>query len=185
MENILEYLVPLVFILAFFNYRKKKKQRAAEKDAGKAVTKSDGLFGKLNKMMEENYEGDLKGAVARKKKSGTWADDQMEPGPVYREPEPWEEEDEVPMRAGSEQMRSSPVVAVSHPKLMEQEPSPVALPLPKVEPQRPEVRKEKPVAVKLKPKPATSSFNTTRKADLRQAIVWSEILAPPKALQDK
>ncbi len=179
MENIFEYLIPLIFILGFFNYRKKKKQRAAEKDADKAVKKSDGLFGKLNKMMEEYQESDLKGAPVEKDKSRTWAGDPMEQGPVYREPEPWEDEDEPLEKPGSEQVRSIPVEAVSDSRIIEQ---------PEVKPQRPEVHREKSAGIKpvpLKPQISAPGFNKMRKADLRQAIVWSEILAPPKALRDK
>jgi hypothetical protein len=179
MENIFEYLIPLVLILSFFNYRKKKKQRAAEKNADQAVKKSDGLFAKLNKMMEEYQESDLKGAPVEKQKSRTWADGPLEQGPVYKAPEPWEDEDEAFERAESAQIQSIPVAAFSNSRIIEQ---------PVVKPQKPEVQLEKQAVIKPvppKPKVPAPGFSKMQKTDLRQAIVWSEILAPPKALRDK
>jgi hypothetical protein len=200
MDNLFEYLIPLIFIVSFLASRKKKKQKAAEKNAaaGEPV-KSGGLFGKLNKLMEEYQEADLKGVPKAADKSGTWVGEQTEQAPPYREPEPWEDEEEYEDEyedkhedeyesAQPEPVRTMPQEAVTQSSIVTPEPQqPDPVPQPKIEPQKPAVREIKPVVVKAASisKSPLVGYKLTGKGTLRRAVVWSEILGPPKALQDE
>lgn len=180
MENILQYLIPLIFIVSFFSMRKKKKKQAAEnkKPVVQPETKqSGGVFGKLNKMLEEYYEADLKGAPEKSGKT-PGVEDPYDLHPPQREPEPWEDEEAVlqpvtVVTKSAEEIEEEP--EQSPPQVMAAivEPEPVAAKPDISEPDQ--ARKTVPAC----------RFAKIDKAGLRKAIVWSEILGPPKALRDE
>ncbi len=185
MENILEYLIPLIFIVAFLSMRKKKKQKQkemAEKAAPDQLTKKErtgGMFGKLNKMLNEYYEADLKGAPDQRKE-GTRVEEPFDSQPPQRELEPWEDDDTViqPVAATIDQETKREMV-IKRAKTLELVTAPVEAPEPVV---------VEPTDLKMKEsQPMASSYRMAdlEKADLRRAIVWSEILGPPKALRDE
>jgi hypothetical protein len=173
LENILEYLVPLVFILAFVLPKfKKKPQRQAEEPA-EAKKPQKGLFSRLNKMLEEQYE---KNKEAVKKEEDNEEDSQSWWDRSYEEDEKEQEEEQ-------KRVPTTVVVEASDPPSVE-----------KPEPEKknePVVEEMIPMPVikgyKIPQKPATSQYALSKvsKMDLRKAIVWSEILAPPKALRDE
>ena len=162
MENLIDYLIPLIVILSFLSFKsKRKKAKAKEEASSEPKKKSPGLFGKLNKLMEEYYEADQKEVPPRQSED----DDPWEHDPWERRPEPAETKPEV--------------VQVEAP-----------VPLPKIPLKVEEPRDETPTPVTVKvrqvsPKPADMGYQlrNVRKQDLRKAIVWSEILGPPVALK--
>jgi len=160
LENLIEYLVPLLVILSFLSFRSKRKQAKAKKEAsGEPTKKGPGLLGKLNKLMEDYQEDDQKGTPQRKSEDA----------------DPWEHD---PWEVPPERLETGPeVVQVEAPT----PPPKVAL---KVE--EPLVKPQVPVKVKQIPtKPADVDYQlkNVTKEDLRKAIVWSEILGPPIALR--
>lgn len=193
MENILEYLVPLIFIVSILSMRKKKKKKTKKEQGTEQpeqikASSGGGVFGKLNKMLEEYLEADLKDAP-EKKPRGDSPTDPFELQQPIREPEPWEDEDDVQEQA------------VAHPRVIEPVVIPEKIVNADVEPEaahRPEPVKApavKPVTIALEPVPpgledvveasSTVQLSDMTKSDLRKAIVWSEILAPPKALRNE
>jgi len=162
LENLIDYLIPLIVILTFLSFRSKRK-KAKEEDPDKPKKKSAGLFGKMNKLMEEYYESDLKGAPPQSKSAEPepWEDDPWEVNPAYAESEPAEDQEEP-------------------------EPQPVPMKEPEAEKRRDNVVKPVVVApIVSKALPLEYLPKKISKQDLRKAIVWSEILGPPVALKEK
>lgn len=203
MENILEYLIPLIFIISIFSMRKKKKKRPPQEDLPPQQAQQvqqvqqaqqtqpeqpkaggGGLMQRLNKLMTDYYEADLKGAP-EKKTEPSGAPDPFDLQPPQREPEPWEDEDDY------DEEEREPLTASAKPQEIVRETA-----VEEAVPRRPMPARAK--AAPLEPEPVnkqpeelleleTDSYNLAHmnKADLRKAIVWSEILGPPKALRNE
>lgn len=169
MDNIIEYLIPLIFIMAYLfpKARKKKKQQQEQATPVEVKKKKPGVFSKLNKMVEEYYESDQDVSARRDKKEEEY--DWYQDRPDY---ESDEDEDE------SESEPANPAIEVtkSGEETTDQDTKPVTASHPATTSYRPA------------PSDVNNSFHVSAnvtKQDLRKAIVWSEILAPPKALRDE
>ncbi|NQU65655.1 MAG: hypothetical protein HQ517_15415 [SAR324 cluster bacterium] len=165
MENLIDYLIPLIVILGFLSFKAKRKQAKAQtKTADEPKKEGTGLFGKLNGMLEEYLASDLKGAP--RKRDSSWVDDAYEMDTEYSYTEPDSDEDEVPVP----EMMIRKVPETVTRKVPE--PKPVLRP-------KPETKKRQAKA------PSEYLFKNVSKQDLRKAIIWSEILGPPIALREK
>ncbi|MCG8335041.1 MAG: hypothetical protein MJE63_11020 [Proteobacteria bacterium] len=170
MDNIIEYLIPLIFILAYVfpKARKKKKQQQEQVSSVEVKEKKPGLFSKLNKMVEEYYESDQDVSKKREQKEEEyeWYQDRYD----YESDEDEDEsEPEEPAKPVTEVAKAEEETANQKTK-----PAPAS---------RPKVDNYQPTSSHANT-PLYVSANVT-KQDLRKAIVWSEILAPPKALRDE
>jgi len=162
LENLIDYLIPLLVILFFLSFKAKRKKAKGERAKGETPDKTKkeglGLFGKINKMLEEYAESDQKGAPPGKSDvSEDWEHDPWEVNPKYAEAAPETVQGE----------EKNPEMAVMG-KQSDQISEPVAV---------------RPVL----PKPDASEYlpKKVSKLDLRKAVIWSEILGPPIALKDE
>ncbi|MFH2131571.1 MAG: hypothetical protein ABIK68_14435 [bacterium] len=176
METIIKYLIPLLFILFFLSYRAKRKQVGLKnRPPGKPETVGFSLTGRLNKLLQDYYASDLKGAPAGRRTRSPWnqGNDPMALAGDYPEREPEEDQegggDEVP------ELETVP----------RELPQPIPVPLVKTASEKRRQRPEKPAPdgpKRVHPGRIPTRLN---QAELRKAVVWSEILAPPLALREK
>ncbi len=160
MENILEILLPIIIFAAFLFPKLGKKKAQSEGNLVQTKKPKFNIFGKLNKMLEEYYVSD-EGEVKRKQKEAdpySWVDGSPEMTEETSEDAAPEPEKQVPVGFIDKKPADSVKKEVK-PGLDEQ----IALP---------------------RPEHATYTPSKMRKQDLRKAIVWSEILSPPKALRE-
>jgi FtsZ-interacting cell division protein ZipA len=173
LENIISILVPLVVILAILLPRLWRSKSAARAGAGAAEPKKPGgLLDAINRKLEEL-------AAAERAKPAREADDDDD-NPWSRDDEddnPWSSGDEPEAEAGPKKTTAPPVASAAKP-----EPAAIAPPVDRNRSEPVTPRKAARVEVPaILPNPATGS--RIGREELRRAIVWSEILAPPLALR--
>ncbi len=170
MENIIEYLIPLIFILAYVVPKAMKKNKQQEEpDPAEVKETNPGLFDKLNKMVEEYHEREQDAAKRREEKEEEYD--------WYQDRDEYESDEDEDV-SESEPEPAKPAAEVVNAEEVTTYPRAVSTPV------------SPPGITTLQPKPADAesslyvSANVT-KQELRKAIIWSEVLAPPKALRDE
>ncbi|MBU2648877.1 hypothetical protein KKI24_29495 [bacterium] len=176
METIIKYLIPLLFILFFLSYRAKRKQVGLKnRPPGKPETVGFSLTGRLNKLLRDYYASDLKGAPAGRRTRSPWnqVNDPMALAGDYPEREP-----EKVQEGSGDDVPEPETVTPALPK-------PIPVPMAKTASEKRRQRPEKSApdgSNRIHPQGIPTRLN---QAELRKAVVWSEILAPPLALRDK
>ncbi len=176
MENIIENLLPIVIVVAIIVSKLLSKKKVTAESAPK---NKESLARKLQKKLDEYSESQMENRSPapeyEESRSDLWAEqDEEDETEEEREEEEKEEETEV-----AERETERIVAPETIKQAVEQE-----KPLPETEP----------AADISHPRVQTTPLEKTRPSyllsekshqDLRQAIVWSEILAPPLALRDE
>ena len=162
MENILDYLVPIIIFLVFILPKLLKKRVSTQKpEADQPQKANPTIFSKLNTMLEDYYEEEKAGAPQEPQEHPeeeaalSWLNRSDETEPEVTKPQP--------------------VVETKTAKI-------------KVEEQQPEAKRaeiKEPPEMLQNPAGIPPRLGKPRKQELRNAIVWSEILAPPLALREK
>lgn len=170
METLIEYLIPLIVlaIILFSRIRSASKKKPARSDAKRE--KKPGYFERLNQRLKEAYE--------KEKRAQQVEDD-------YQEADPWardEDEEDYPETGGDSAYHES-----------EADPEPgkgIRMKSDRAEETEDAIRQDRsaqPYTPGTVPEPSDSGYVPARmsRAELRKAVVWSEILSPPKALREE
>ncbi len=165
LENIISYLVPLIFILAFVLPKFKKKQQQKSNPSEPVETKKPqtGMISKLNKMLEEYIESDQE--VIKKEKEDAESHDD------------WWNEDAEEQKPPKISEKSSVTTSIENSEYEKKTEPVIQKMIPK-----PGIGDHKIPRNYTAPRYALSGVS---KKDLRKAIVWSEILGLPKALRNE
>jgi hypothetical protein len=164
LDNIISILVPLVLILAILLPRLLRSKSTTQ--SGSRATKPKppaGLLDVINRKLEEL-------AAAERAQSS--------PGPDDEDDNPWSKDDEPETEAGSDKTIAPPVASAANP-----EPTTTAMPVDQNRAEPVTLRKDAQVKIPATLLPEPSADTQISREELRRAIVWSEILAPPLALR--
>lgn len=167
MENILEFFIPLIIVIAYV-FPKLFGKKAGTATGQKNKKSKSGVFDKLNEMFKEYYENEVKEAQHQN------GEDEDPWPPVVQEdeqPEPSKYQEDPAVMSSKPEPSSSTLETSENPQTSANE--------------QIDVDQRQKIMFDSKISDSSDFLKKPDKMDLRRAIVWSEILSPPKALRDE
>lgn len=170
MENILEILLPLIIIIAYIFPKVTGKKEEVSEEAPPKKPKF-AVFNKLNEMFKQYYEADMEGRRQNSDEEDSYAwppEAQQSEQPTYSQPQ-------EPVESAKETLNQHETPSAS-----------VAASLQASATERQIDLDQRQKSLQTGNIMGSSTFlKKPGKRELRQAIIWSEILSPPKALRDE